>query len=159
MDSDLQEGGTMPRRNVRWTFALLLVVPVLLAACGNTSSDEAGGETSAIVKHVKGSDVKRVILTAEAARRLGVRLTKVRSDGAATHRTAIPYSAVLYDPNGQTWTYTSPKPLEFVRKDITVDRFDGDTAILTKGPPVGAAIVSVGSTEIWGVEYGGIEED
>jgi hypothetical protein len=148
----------MPRRNVRWTFALLLVVPVLLAACGSTAAEE-GGEPSAIVKEVKGSDVKRVILTADAARRLGVRLTKVRSDGAATHRTVIPYSAVLFDPNGQTWTYTSPKPFEFVRKDITVDRFDGDTAILTKGPPVGAAIVSVGSTEIWGVEYGGIEED
>jgi hypothetical protein len=31
--------------------------------------------------------------------------------------------------------------------------------ILSGGPPVGTPVVTVGSAEIWGVEYGGIEED
>ena len=39
------------------------------------------------------------------------------------------------------------------------DSTDGDKVILSGGPPVGTPVVTVGSTEIWGVEYGGIEED
>jgi hypothetical protein len=95
-------------------------------------------------------------LTAEAARRLDVQTVAARSDGK---RTVIPYAAVLYDPDGRTWTYTSPEQLVFVRKDISVDRIDGDSAILTAGPSPGTAVVTVGADELWGVEYGGIEED
>ncbi len=58
-----------------------------------------------------------------------------------------------------TWTYTSPEHLVFQRQDISVARIDGDSAVLTSGPPVGTVVVTVGATEIWGVEYGGIEED
>jgi len=147
----------MRRRTVFLTCACLLVAPLFLAACGSTAEEESA-QPPAVVKEVKGSDVKRVVLTAEAAKRLGVMLTTVKSQGKGD-RTVIPYSAVLYDPNGDTWTYTSPKHLEFVRQDITIDRFEGNKAILAKGPPAGAEIVAVGSTEIWGVEYGGIEED
>jgi hypothetical protein len=148
----------MQRRRCRWTIAVLLVVPSLLAACGGTAGEEAAKEP-AVVEQVKGTDVKRVVLSSEAAQRLGIRTATVRSDGPGSHLTIIPYAAVLYDPDGATWTYTNPKRLVFVREDITVDRVEGNSALLTKGPPVGAAIVTVGSTEIWGVEYGGIEED
>jgi hypothetical protein len=147
----------MRRRTVCLTCGCLLVVPLFLAACGGTAAEESG-QPPAVVKQVKGSEIKRVVLSAEAARRLGVRLATVKREGAGPE-TVIPYSAVLYDPNGDSWTYTSPKPLEFVRQDITIDRFEGSSAILEKGPPAGAAVVAVGSTEIWGVEYGGIEED
>ena len=37
---------------------------------------------------------------------------------ADKQRVVIPYSAVLYDADGATWMYTSPKPLVFVRQDI-----------------------------------------
>ena len=37
-------------------------------------------------------------------------------------------------------------------------RIDGERAILAKGPAPGTAVVTVGATELWGVEYGGIEE-
>jgi hypothetical protein len=136
----------------------LLVVPALLAACGGTAVEEPAAE-QAVVQQVKGEDAVRVVLTADAARRLDIRTVAVRSDGTATNRTVIPYEAVLYDPNGDTWTYTNPKPLVFQREDISVARFDGSSAILTRGPPVGTPVVTVGATEIWGVEYGGIEED
>jgi hypothetical protein len=108
---------------------------------------------------VKGSDVIRVTMTAEAAKRVGVETVEVRSDPSGASRTVIPYDAVLYDPTGETWTYTSPKPLVYERADINVVRIDGDSAILDQGPPVGTSVVTVGATEIWGVEYGGIEED
>ena len=146
----------MKRGASRWIAAVLvLLVPLLVTACGGTSGEEAT-TPPAVTEHVKGTDIIRVTLTAEAAKRLGVETTKVRSDGG---RAVIPYAAVLYDPNGETWTYTNPKPLVFEREDISVARFDGNSAILSKGPPIGTAIVTVGATEIWGVEYGGISED
>jgi hypothetical protein len=49
--------------------------------------------------------------------------------------------------------------LTFIRHDIDVQRIEGNRAILTTGPPVGTAVVTVGATELWGVEYGGIQED
>jgi hypothetical protein len=153
----MQQGRRRP-----WTVAGMLLVPVLVAACGGSeeqASDAEQANDAAVIEQVKGTDVTRVILTAEAAQRLGIRTATVRSDGSGTKRTVIPYDAVLYDPDGKPWTYTNPKPLVFQRTDIRVDRIDGDSAILAKGPSVGTAVVTVGSTEIWGVEYGGIEED
>jgi hypothetical protein len=71
----------------------------------------------------------------------------------------MPYTAVLYLTNGDAWTYTSPEPLVFERKDVSVARVKGGMAILAQGPPVGTAVVTVGQVELWGVEYGEIEED
>jgi hypothetical protein len=142
----------------RWTVGALLVVPLLLTACGGTAAEETATKP-AVVERVKGTNVKRVTLTAKAAQRLDIQTATVRSDGPGTHRTVIPSAAVLYDPNGATWAYTSPERLVFVRQNISVDRIDGHSAVLTKGPAVGTAVVTVGSTELWGVEYGGIEED
>ncbi len=136
----------------------LLVVPLALAACGGTEAEEAAQEP-AVTEQVQGTDTVRVTLTAEAAGRLGIQTAPARRDASGAARTVIPYAAVLYDPSGQTWTYTSPKPFVFERQDIVVERVVGDAAVLSKGPPPGTAIVTVGATEIWGVEYGGIEED
>ncbi len=150
----------MKRHESRWIGAALalVVVPLVLTACGGTAAEEATGD-SAVVERVKGSTVARVRLSEEAAQRLDIHTTPVRSDGSGTRRLVIPYAAVLYDPDGTTWTYTNPSPLVYQRQDISVDRIDGDSVILSKGPPVGTAVVTVGATEIWGVEYGGIEED
>jgi predicted small secreted protein len=137
--------------------AALLAVPLLLAACGGTANDGAGADPAA-VEQVKGTDITRVKLTAEAARLLGVRTERVRNEVAGS-RTVIPYDAVLYDADGGTWTYTSPNPLVYQRADIRVARIDGVSAILTRGPPAGTRVVTAGATEIWGVEYGDIEED
>jgi hypothetical protein len=132
-----------------------LLVTLVLSACGGTAEEDAS-ESPATVEQIKGTELNRVTLTAEAAKRLDVQTVAARSAGK---RTVIPYAAVLYDPDGRTWTYTSPEQLVFVRKDINVDRIDGDSAILTAGPSPGTAVVTVGADELWGVEYGGIEED
>ncbi len=149
----------MKRRASRWIAAVLVlpVVPFLVASCGGTAGDVETAKP-AVAQHVRGTQITRVSLTPEAARRIDIHTATVRSDGTGT-RTVIPYAAVLYDPNGATWTYTSPKALVFQRQDISVARIDGNSAILKKGPRVGALVVTVGATELWGVEYGGIEED
>ena len=135
----------------------ILAFSLLLSACGGKADE--GAEAPAVVDQVGGTDVKRVTLTPKAAERLDIQTAAVRSDGKRADRTVIPYSAVLYDANGDTWTYTNPRPLAFVRQDIDVERIEGDSAVLFAGPPVGMAVVTVGADEIWGVEYGGIEED
>ena len=147
----------MAQPSSRWMLAALLVVPLLATACGHAAEEDAG--EPAVTEHVKGSEITRVVLAPDAAKRLGVETVEVRSDPTEAGRTVIPYAAVLYDPNGDTWTYTSPKPRVFQREDISIARIDGDSAILARGPPVGTPVVTIGATEIWGVEYGGIEED
>jgi hypothetical protein len=141
----------------QWVPVVLIGVAVLTAGCSRGTAFGDQDSEAAKVEAVRGTDLNRVVLTARAAKRLDIQTTRVRRDAAK--RTVIPYASVLYDPNGDTWTYTSPKPLTFIRHDIEVEEIDGNRAILSKGPPVGTAVVTVGATELWGVEYGGIEED
>jgi hypothetical protein len=136
----------------------LIVLVLLVAGCGGQATVESTTDP-AVVEPIKGTNTSRIVLTAEAAKRLGIETALARLGGSSGKATAIPYTAVLYDPNGATWTYTSPEPQVFVRKDITVDRVEGGLAILSEGPPVDTRVVTVGSQEIWGVEYGEIEED
>ena len=74
--------------------------------------------------------------------------------GSGAQRKIVPFSSVIYDPAGGTWVYTSPEPLEYVRHPITVDYIDGDIAVLSAGPPTDTAIVAIGATELFGLEFG-----
>ena len=134
--------------------ATLVVAAVAVTACGGSSGDSGGGEP-ATVTPIKGTDLNQVTLSAEAAKRLGIETAAVQQDGA---RTTVPYGAVVYNANGSTFTYTSPKPRVYVRAPITVVRIAGGEAVLSKGPAVGTAVVTVGSQELYGSEYE-VEED
>jgi hypothetical protein len=127
---------------------VVIAAGLLLTAC-ETPAEEEGGEEAAAVEPIKGSDVNRVTLTKEAADQLGIETASIRTVGG---RQVVPDGAVVYDPEGQTFTYSSPKPLTYVRADITVDHIDGTQAVLKKGPPAGTAVVTVGSQELSGLE-------
>jgi hypothetical protein len=134
----------------------LLAVGLPLAACTQppAEADNPGAEP-ATVEHVEGSDVSRLTLTAKAAERLGIRTKPVLSGRlAGASRSVIPYSALLYDANGDTWVYTNPEPLTYVRERVTVDRIQGDQAVLSDGPPEGTVVVAVGVAELYGTETG-----
>ena len=146
--------GTVVRRANGVIVLGLVALGLAVSACGGSSESPAPPAPAKITKLAGGGD--QITLTADAAKRIDVRTAAVKSDGG---NTVIPYAAVLYDPDGAAWTYTNPKPLVFVRADITVDRIEGERAILAKGPAPGTAVVTVGATELWGVEYGGIQED
>ena len=66
--------------------------------------------------------------------------------------TVIPYAAVFYTATGDTWAYTNPEPLTFVRVPIVVDRIRGDRAFLSDGPPSGMEVVTQGAAELYGTE-------
>jgi hypothetical protein len=97
-----------------------------------------------------------VILSAQAAKRLGIQTDLVRqAQIRGTLRKVVPYAAVLYDPHGEAWVYTNPEPLTFVRAHISVDSIDGDRAVLSEGGPAdGTAVVTVGVPELYGTELG-----
>ena len=146
-------------RGTRWIVGVLIVaglVAVLLSVRSDTSNEEASGSEPATVEAIKGTDLSRVTLSAQAARRLGIETAPVTRESG--RRTVIPYDAVLYGADGKTFTYTSPKPLVFVRAAISVDDIKGDRALLSAGPPTGTAVVTVGSQELFGTEYE-VEED
>jgi hypothetical protein len=61
---------------------------------------------------------------------------------------------VIYDTEGNTWIYTNPAPLTFVRAPISIDRIEGDQAFISQGLETDAPIVTVGVAEIYGAETG-----
>ena len=74
--------------------------------------------------------------------------------GTGTHRLVVPYEAVIYDLNGDSWIYTNPEPLIFVRAAVEIDYVEADLAVLAKGPPLGTAVVTTGAAELYGAEFG-----
>jgi len=134
----------------------LALVLIAGAGCAKTAGEEEGTSGEAKITAIKGSEIKRVTLTKDAARRLDVQTAVVGTDGA---RTTVPYAAVFYDPTGATWTFTNPGGRTYVRVPIAVDHIDGDVAYLTEGPPAGTAVVTVGGPEVYGAEIGVGEEE
>lgn len=123
----------------------------LLAACGKDSAGEAAPSGAATVEAVAGSDIPKVTLTDEAAKRIDLQTAQVTQGADGSE---MPYGAVLYDPSGKTWAFVNPAGLSFVREAITVDHIDGVTAFLTDGPQVGTKVVTVGATQLYGAELG-----
>ena len=138
------------QHRTRWALvAVLLVLPLLLAACGGTSPQAI--EEAVVVEQVGTSDLNNITLTEKAAQRLDIQTTAVVANGAGT---VVPYAAVIYSPNGETWTYVNSDGLTFVRQAIVVDRIDGDEAHLSKGPTPGTKVATVGVQELYGAESG-----
>jgi multidrug efflux pump subunit AcrA (membrane-fusion protein) len=94
--------------------------------------------------------VQRVKFTAKGAEQVGVETAKI---GQAGQGKVIPYAAVIYDPKGNTFTYTSPEPLTYVRQEIEIDHIDGDRVVISDGPPAGTEVVTVGAAEVYGTEF------
>lgn len=147
------------RHSHQWMVGALLIIACLqLSACAQASPDYAGEDNTsapARVVHITGTSLNNVILTAEAAKRLDIQTTLIHdAQLQGKTRKVIPYSAVIYDLHGETWVYTNPSPLTYIRGSVTVDHIEGDQAVLSEGPPSGTTIVAVGSPELYGTEFG-----
>jgi hypothetical protein len=131
----------------------------VLAACADTAGEEeeAAGDGPATVEAVEGSDIARVTLTDDAARRIDLQTDVVgsSSDGAIQ----IPYAAVLYDPDGHAWAFVKLDELTFEREPIEVDHVDGDVAVLSSGPAAGTEVATTGAPQLYGAELGVGEDE
>jgi hypothetical protein len=73
--------------------------------------------------------------------------------GSGTLRKVVPHSSLIYGAHGETWVYTSPEPLTYIRHPVSVDYIEDDLAVLSDGPPAGTEVVSVGVAELFGTEF------
>jgi cobalt-zinc-cadmium efflux system membrane fusion protein len=76
--------------------------------------------------------------------------------GAATgeRSLSVPLTAVVRDMSGGSWVYERKDSLTFIRRRVEVSRVNGGNAILAQGPKAGTKVVTSGSAELFGTEFG-----
>jgi hypothetical protein len=137
---------------------VLIATGISLSACNQVAGTSTGGyeadkpaEPVSKVEPIEGTEGQLVKFSALGAKKIGLKTAVIRRDG---EQKIMPYDALLYDSKGRAFTYTSPKPLTFVRKEIKVGRKDGDRLVLAEGPPAGTRVVTTGAEEVYGTEVG-----
>jgi hypothetical protein len=122
------------------------------SANGNGNGDGASKKNRpAQIAALDGSKLKQLTLTEKAAKRLDIQTGEV-AEGSG--KLTAPYASVVYDPGGETWVYTVPKPLTYVRQKVVIETISGEKAYLKSGPTPGTAVVTVGVAELYGTEKG-----
>ena len=140
------------KRKHQFLVLVLLIAALQLAACSK-APEAVQEEAPVTVEHLTGSEVSRVTLTSDAAKRLDIQTDSSQvEDIGGVQSVVIPYASVLYDTEGHTWVYTTTDSLTFVRTPVEVDSIHGDDVILRSGPPAGTSVVTVGAEELFGSE-------
>ena len=152
----------------RWMAVVLIAAALGLAGCSETASGSPvdGKVIPAKIEAIPDQDVKKVTFTEQAAQRIGVETGAIAVAPASLlpagatpspSMTVVPYSAIIYDPNGVTWVYTVPEPLTYVRAKVVVETVggsEGTEAVLSDGLPAGTTVVTKGVIELYGAELG-----
>lgn len=127
----------------------MLGAGLVLAACSDVPSNLVEHKPYS-VEPIEGTDVNRVLLADETARKIDLQTVRV---GGGDKRRVVPHAALIYSPDGDVVVYTRPAPQTYVRVPVKVRRVDGDRALLSAGPPSGTEVVTVGSAELLATEY------
>lgn len=145
-------------RNTRYAVLALIGAALLMSGCNQDQVAEKHRPAKLDSTDVKG--IMRVTLESRAAERLGITTSTVKdvvvqgSGRTATRiRKVLPYAALMYDTKGDTWMFTNPEPLVYVRQQVVVEDIEGDQVFLSAGPPAGTAVVTVGAAELMGAEH------
>ncbi len=152
-----------------------LLASGIIAGCG--SSHETSIPVSARLVGATGSSPGQVILSQLGKDHIGLQIARAQAVpvpapvltttvvAGVKHTTStpaprptasviVPYSALVYDPTGKTYVFMQRSPLTFVEVPTTVDKITGNSAYLASGPKAGAAVVTVGAEELYGVQTG-----
>lgn len=143
------------RPSLRWSAGLTIVLAC--SGCGSAATTAAKPAEKFTIEKTEGSDVVRIHLEPGVAERLVLRTQPVANlagAGASVGTRALPYGALLYKPDGMTFVYTNPEPDTFVHETVTVDRVNGDVAVISAGPAQGTPVVTDGAAELMGMEFG-----
>ena len=142
----------------RFGLAFLSAAAVLgLAGCQSASGAESGSASeeaiaaAASVEEDPAGGPSRLTLTEDAVLRLGVETAPV---GGSAGALTVPYAAVVYDAEGDSWVFVEEEERVYRRAAIAIESVDGDTVLLTEGPPPGSEVVTVAAAELVGVEAG-----
>lgn len=141
----------MSSRRTCGAAALLVGAGLVLTGCaGSAGADTATPEVASVSSPSDGGPGV-VTLVEAAAKRLDIRTTPVTAGPAGF---VVPYSAIVYEPDGSSWVYVQTKELTYQRAPITVSTIAGDQVTVSAGPQAGTQVVSQGAAELVGVETG-----
>jgi hypothetical protein len=149
------------KRIFRWGLAAILTA---VAVVGLVQIAQRNGGTTVAVPENEPARVQelpggrsRLTLSTRAAQRLGLKTTPVRLQtlpASTLRRKVVPYSALLYDPDGSTWVYVNRAGLTFDRTRVGIRSIRGDLAVLSAGPAAGTKVVAIAAEELFGIEAG-----
>ena len=135
-------------RFLHYTIITLIGAALLASGCQRAAIAQKHSPAKVDSTEVKG--IMKVTLDSKAAERIGLETAEIIEEDS---RKVIPYSALMYDLKGNTWTFTNPSPLVFVRAEVKVDDITGDKVYLASGPATGTKIVTVGAPMLMGAEH------
>lgn len=127
----------------------VIIAVAALAGCSHPSV-AAGPPPPAHVKAGQ-NGAASVVLTPLGARQAGIQTAVVTP--AAGGQAVVPYSALLYQPDGSSVIYTVTGPLTYTLVRVTVTGIQGDSVYVI-GPAPGTTVVTVGGEELLGVQDG-----
>ena len=132
--------------------AALLIIIAAAALAGCTSNSAVSGPTPPAHVTVGHNGAVSVVLTPLAAQRTGLQ-TAVATRAGRGPQTVVPYSALLYQPDGSSVIYKVTGPLTYTLVPVAVASVQGRQVYLTGLAP-GTAVVTVGGEELLGVQDG-----
>jgi hypothetical protein len=149
--------GSAPMNRARSYGIASLVTAAALGVAGCQTSASGAEEAAdaiaaaASVEEDPGGGPARLTLTPEALERLRLETSTV---GGSPGAMVVPYSAVIYDADGATWTFVEREEGVFQREAITITSVNGENVVLGAGPQPGTDVVTVAAAELVGVEAG-----
>jgi hypothetical protein len=133
---------------------VIIVVAALLtlavAGCSRSSAPPASPPPAHVTAGTHGT--VSVVLTPLGAQRAGVQ-TAVAARAGRGGQAVVPYSALLYQPDGSSVIYTVTGPLTYTLVPVAVASIQGSQVYLTGLAP-GTTVVTVGGEELLGVQDG-----
>ena len=140
-------------RSAAWAVIAAVAVLAALTGCGATSAPNE--PLTARMAHTGPHGALSVVLTPLGVQRVGVQTAAVATAGRG--QTVVPYSALLYQPDGRSVVYTVTGPLTYTLATVGVASMQGSRVYLTGLTP-GTVVVTVGGEELLGVQDGvGVE--
>ena len=146
----------MPYKN-QWLLAILAIITSLTFWACQSHDEQHHTEHPATIEKIDGSDVSRVTLSERAMERIDLRtdtVQEIQVKRSNRPRKVVPYSSLIYDPQGNTWIYISPQSRTFVRHKVDVDYIEDELVVLNDGPPIGTVVASMAVAELYGAEFG-----
>jgi len=155
-----RQGPDASHRSARPAWATLLTVVAaaivgLLAGCSPSASTASPPPTSKLVR-VPGRSELSIVLTQLGAERIGLKTAAVTAASGGGAR--LPYTALLYEPNGQAAVYVVTGTLTFTRAFVTVETITGNVVVVKSGVSPGQRVATDGAEELLGVQNGVGEE-
>ena len=123
------------------------------AGCSSASSSTSQPPTAHLEQTTHGVSV---VLTPLGAQRIALRTAPAT---AVNGEIAVPYGALVYEPDGNPAVYVATGTLTYTRYLVPVATITGNTVYVKAGSlPANAAVVTQGAEELLGVQNGVGEE-